>query len=199
MVELLGWEEGANVGITIPWDKGSPVISATCPHQMLSWLALEGISTKDILDDKLARTSVTELLKINFKDSCRTMKKLTGVINKLFTKLESDEAEIAVQENLLTYSDSELMKYKTRKYETKGIPAVVTTMSSLRDMKCIGYIRNRAQQYPEATQFALVLYYSSKQEYHKERKEKHLEKVKESIKRFGDQIVIDILPAFNKK
>jgi hypothetical protein len=139
------------------------------------------------------------LLKIHFKHHCPTMKKLIGVIGKMFTKLEEDEAEIAVQENLLTYSESELMKYKIRNYETKGIPAVVTTMSSVNEMKCIGYIRNRAHQFPEATKFALVLYYASKKEYHNERKEKNLEKVKQSIKRFGDQIVIDVLPAFAKK
>jgi len=168
-------------------------------HQMLSWLALEGISTQNILNDKLAKAAVTDLLKIHFKHHCPTMKKLIGVIGKMFTKLEEDEAEIAVQENLLTYSESELMKYKIHNYETKGIPAVVTTMSSVNEMKCIGYIRNRAHQFPEATKFALVLYYASKKEYHNERKEKNLEKVKQSIKRFGDQIVIDVLPAFAKK
>lgn len=167
-------------------------------HQMLTWMALEGITASSIVDNKLAKDSVTELLKINFKNSCRTMRKLSGVITKLFNKIERDEAEITIQENLITYSDSELIKYKVRKYEKKGIPAVISTMASLKHFECIGYVRNRALQYPEADKFALVIYFKTKHEWEIERKEKRIDKLKQIIKRFNDNIVVDVLPAFSK-
>jgi hypothetical protein len=66
-------------------------------------------------------------------------------------------------------------------------------------LECIGYIRNRAHQFPNATKFALVLYYKSKSQYQTERKEKWIEKLKMSIRRFNDPIVVDVLPAFAKK
>lgn len=162
--------------------------------QMTNLLAIAEIDIKV----ETARTFAREYLMQEMQETVPSRSKLAGLIKKLFNKLDKDQAEIEIQKNLKTYSDSELRKYAYDKYERDGIATVVSTFTNMENFQALGFAFNHSLQFTKRPkQLAIILHYRSKQEYQNEMAKKRVSKLRKVIKDYNLPIVVDVMEAFD--
>lgn len=161
--------------------------------QMTNLLAIEGID----ISLETAREYAREFLITKLSNTVPSRSKLVGLTKRLFNNFDKTQANLEVQANLKTYSDSDLRKYCYEKYESKGIAAIVSTFTNMTNMQALGFVFNHTLQFNKApAKLAIVLHFRTKHEYQKEQSEKRAAALQKIIKNYKLPVVVDVLKAF---
>ena len=130
--------------------------------QMEKWLEIEGLS----YTEETTHEYIRELLSNKFAPMAGSKHKASGIVTKIFNNLEKNKNELSINQNLITYTDSELSEYCYETYEKHGIAVVRSTISNLKHFGPVGFVFNhvcKMSNMPE--KLAVVLHCRSKNEY----------------------------------
>ena len=180
-------------------NRRSPIITAVnsdddLQFQMQNYLALHKIDIKH----KTAREYIRDLLTNVFAESAGSKSKASGAVTSLYKQFDKEQNELSISKNMKVYSDSELKKYCFDKYESNGISAVHSTMSSMKHFNPLGFIFNHSLQSDMPDQLAIVLHCRSKDEYVTAQSSNRVADMKKVIERYKLPIMIDVLPSFEE-
>ncbi len=178
-------------------NRRSPIITAVnsdedLQFQMQKYLALHKLDIKHKTAREYIRNELTDV----FAESAGSKSKASGAVTSLYKQIDKEQNELSISKNMTVYSDSELTKYCFDKYESKGISAVHSTMSSMKHFHPIAYTLNHSLQSGMPDRLAIVLHCRSKDEYVTAQSSNRVADMKKVIQRYGLPITIDVLPSF---
>jgi hypothetical protein len=136
-----------------------------------------------------------EIIYARFLCVCESKQQLNGILKSIISDYEKSQAELKYEQNIISYDDSFIERYKWNKYYSKDVACVVAKASEAKFMKAIGYIQH-AMFNDRLSKGAIVFHFSNKSELVVEEKEKWIEKLKKVVKYHGLPITVEILPAF---
>lgn len=164
--------------------------------QIESFIALQGLD----ISHETARPYIREMLVTEFGDSAGSNNKASGVVTKIFNKFDKDQINISITSNLKTYSDSDLKTYCFKKYESKGIAVIRTTMNNLGHFEGLGYVFHHVSHMDKMPKdLAIVVHARTKQEYATEQKADKIGALKRVIAFYNLPITVDVLPSFDEE
>jgi hypothetical protein len=163
--------------------------------QMNNMLAVNNIDIK--LNS--TRDYAKEFLTDKFWHTIPNKKKLAGLIKRLFNQFDKSQADVTVQQNMITYTDSELRDYKYKTYESKGVYAIVSTFTNMDHFEAFGFVWHHIVDYKDAKELAMILHFRTKHEWLKEQSEGKAKQLKEVIARFNLPVTVDVLPSFKEE
>lgn len=140
------------------------------------------------------RNRARELSYKRYEAIIPSKKKISGLLKSFFHEFEKNQAELRYSKNLITYDNSFFKRYSWEKYGKYGISTIHTTVSKCTHSHPIAYIL-RVMSREESKKGAIIIHYTNKKEF----SEAHwIEDLKKTVKYSGLDIVVDVLPAFDK-
>lgn len=138
-----------------------------------------------------------QLIYENFDYACGSKQQLNGILNSIMSDFEKSQAELAYQDNLITYDEQFFQNYSWDKYRSKDYSTVHATVGEAANAKPLAYIC-RVMRSQGTKKGAIILHYTSKQELASEAKNNWIVDLEETIKYMKLNIIVDVLPAFKK-
>jgi len=121
--------------------------------------------------------------------------------NAIQSIIDQDEITKYTNKKLIKRTDNEVLKYAVHKYELNNIPFVKAKVSKYKEVGWYALRHEKEQakkKHTKPTKAAIVLYYSSVEEYIKATREGWVEDIIETIEHHNlqDDIIVEVLPAF---
>ena len=140
------------------------------------------------------RNRARELSYKRYETIIPSKKKISGLLKAFFNEFEKNQAELQYSKNLITYDKAFFTKYAWEKYGKRGVSTIHTSVGKCIYSHPFSYIV-RVMAKDESKKGAIIIHYTNKKEF----SEDHwVEDLKKTIKYSGLDIVVDVLPAFEK-